>query len=99
MVFPTANEVEAFDKFMFCDDLSESYSTKLASCEQLAFLDNYSILKRGYHKIFSHLESKNVEILFWPYGTAAFAGKFSSKWYRWNIIIWEILRYYKQKVG
>lgn len=98
MTFPTIGEVEAFDTFMFCDDLSESYSAKLASREQLDLLSNYFILKRFFIKEFRQSVIDKAELLFWPYGTAAFAGKFASFWYRINIISWEALRYFKQSL-
>ena len=89
MVFPSKNEVDAYNKFLFCDDVSDEYCQSLADKSQINLLPNYLIIRRIMRKI----RKKNSEGLFWAYGTSAYLPVYKRCWYRLNIILGEILRY------
>lgn len=91
MVFPARDEVEGFNKFMFCDDLSESYENSLSGKEHIKSLSNFSIPKRLLRRLFNKSVDRNKEMLFWPYGTIAYCPFTTRWWYRVNLIIWNTL--------
>lgn len=88
--FPSKNEVDLYNKFLFCDDVSEGYSQAIADKTQIKLLSNYLIIPRILRKIKKEL---NFIGLFWPNGTAAYLPKYKRWWYRLNIIAGDILRY------
>lgn len=93
MVFAKKSEVDAYNEFLFCDDVSEEYSQSLAGKSQVKYLKNYLIIPRIIRKIFRRKLNDKFKGLFWAYGTAAYLPKYKRIWYRINIIIWEMLRY------
>lgn len=89
--FPSKGEVDLYNKFLFCDDVSEGYSQTIADETQIKLLHNYLIIPRIIRKILK--KNKNFMGLFWPNGTAAYLPKYKRWWYRLNIIVGDILRY------
>lgn len=92
MARPRKNEVAYYGQFMFCDDTTEAYSLPLAAEGQTKALKTY-LLPYRLRKRFSAQKSASAAELFWPYGTIALLPKWKQFWYRWNIYIWEWLRY------
>ena len=96
MAHPTRQEAEYYGNLLFCDDISDGYQMKLADVSQQIKLNSYSIFPRIIRKVF-HCPSSRVGCdLFWPYGVIAFLPKWKQSWYRWNIFVWEWIRYIKK---
>ena len=93
MVFAKKSEIDSYNEFLFCDDVSEEYSQSLAGKAHVKYLKNYLIIPRIIRKMFKKKLNDNFKGLFWAYGTAAYLPKHKGIWYRLNIIIWEMLRY------
>lgn len=93
MFQPKKEEALYFGKLLFCDDMTEDYFNVLASDKQLKQLDQYLILKRLKHRFFPDKED-TVNELFWPYGTIAFLPKWQQPWYRINVFIWQMFKYF-----
>jgi len=96
MAHPTKEEVCYLGKYLFCDDVTEAYHFALANEEQVNILRSYSIPARVFRRLLRHPLNNSPSELFWPYGTVAFLPKWKQPWYRWNIYIWEWLRYVLQ---
>ena len=93
MVHPT-EEISAFyGQFLFCDDVTEAYHSSLASAEQRHLLKNCGIMRRLGKHLFGLYRNSQLEELFWPYGVLAFLPTWSALWNRWNIYIWEWIKY------
>lgn len=91
MAHPTREEAAFYGGFLFCDDTTEAYHFKLADAGQIKALKGYSIAARVWRRL-THAEQTVTE-LFWPYGTMAFLPCRKQLWYRWNIYLWEWIRY------
>ena len=90
MYCPTPDIVAAFQQMKFCDDIYESYYAALAGREQTEQLKNYTLLaqfKRALKK-----NAVKTQDLSWPYGVAALLPAPKRIWYRWNILVWEMLK-------
>ena len=94
MVRPTKEEVLTYGHFLFDDDVIDSNRYSLADESQVMLLGGYSIPARFYRKFQGN--NGNARELFWPYGTIAFLPMRKQRWYRWNIIGWELLKYISQ---
>ena len=90
--FPSKKEVDAYSKFLFCDDVSEGYSQSLADKKQIKLLSNYFIFTRIIRKITKKRTKNNFIGLFWPAGTAVYLPMYIRWWYKINIIIGDVLR-------
>ena len=93
MAHPTGDEAAYYGGFTFCDDITEAYQMPLASLEQANVLKGYSMIRRVGRKIFSCKQKEVLPELFWPYGTIAFLPIWKRVWYRWNVYVWEWIRY------
>ena len=93
MGHPKKQEVDLYGEFMFCDDITENYHMKLASPEQIDILKNYTIVKRIIKRIFDTSPYGENTNLFWPFGTIAYLPVWKRFFYRWNIYIWEFIKY------
>lgn len=92
MAHPKREEASALGEYFFCDDVTDGYFLHLADASQTAALKNYAILPRVYRKLAGR-SAKAAAELYWPYGVAAFLPPVRRMWYRWNIYLWELLRY------
>ncbi len=97
MAHPTQEEAEYYGNLLFCDDISDSYQMKLADASQQDKLKSYFIIPRIVRKVFSRQKARTGCDLFWPCGTISFLPRWKRPWYRWNFIIWEWIRYLRQK--
>ena len=95
MVYPEQKEVEAYQNFLFCDDITESYKMDLHNSQQ--DLSRYLILKRVYRKVLSKKEIMQQPEALWLYASIAFLPAHKQWWYRANIIVWEWLKYILKK--
>ena len=93
MAHPTKEEVCYLGKFLFCDDVTEAYHFALANQNQVDSLRSYSIPARIFRRIVKRPLNTPQPELFWTYGTISFLPKWKQPWYRWNVYIWEWLRY------
>lgn len=93
MGHPSKEDVERYGSFMFCDDTTEGYQMKLASAEQTAYLKNYIIVDRLIKRISNAPPRAKGADLFWPLGTVAYLPSWKRPFYRWNIYIWEFMKY------
>lgn len=92
MAHPTREEAVAWGEYLFCDDLTDGYLLPLADVSQTAVLKNYAILRRICRKLAGRPAQAAAE-LYWPEGVSAFLPPARRLWYRWNIYVWELLRY------
>lgn len=97
MAHPTPEEAEFLGGYLFCDDVSESYHFKLASPDQTKRLKQHLISHRIWNRLFLKRKDNIQPELYWPYGTIAFLPKRKQLWYRWNIYLWELIRYLKYR--
>ena len=93
MFIPRREEVEYYGQFMFCDDLTDGDRMSLASAEQIEQLKDYSIIRRIVGRLRGGSMCKGKGELFWPCGTAAFLPLCKNLWYRFNIFVWEWIKY------
>lgn len=93
MVHPTPEEARFLGGYQFCDDVSESYHSQLASPEQTKQLKHYSFFRRAWKRLFSKGNSNIQPELYWPFGTIVFLPEWKQRWYRWNICAWEAVKY------
>lgn len=91
MVYPEYNEAEMYGRFMFCDDVTESYYLSPTDSEMKDVLKEYLIVPRVMRKIF-HIKSKASSKPLWLYGIIAAKPTWTRWWYRANIAGWDILR-------
>lgn len=89
---PTQEEARFYGSIQFCDDITETYHLQLASKEQIAKLKSYLFIPRALRKL-GWIHYKPQEQLLWPYGTIAFLPAWKRPWYRWNVYLWEWIRY------
>lgn len=92
MARPNREEAAALGEYLFCDDVTEGYFRRLADASQTPALKNYAILRRIYRRLAGRPAGGTAD-LYWPCGTAAFLPPIKRLWYRWNIYLWELLRY------
>lgn len=92
MTHPTKDEADFYGKIRFCDDITEGYHLSLAEKGQVSVLKNYLFFPRLIRRLRKHNGEQQAE-LFWPYGTIAFLPKWKQSWYRWNVYLWEWIRY------
>ncbi len=92
MAHPTRDEAHFYGKIRFCDDVTEGYHLSLAEEGQLPVLKNYLFLPRVIHRLKQRGGGQQVALV-WPYGTIAFLPKWKQAWYRWNVYLWEWIRY------
>lgn len=97
MAHPKKDEANFFGSISFCDDITNAYPMNLADEEQCNAVKNYLILPRIFRKLFHRPLKKPCLELFWPYGTIAFFSWPKQIWYRWNVYVWEWLRYMIKK--
>lgn len=90
MYTPEHEEAEALSNFIFCDDITECYSMKLADTGKETELRNCLISER-ISALLSHRHLDNE--LFWSYGSLALSDIPNKSWYRLNIYIWNNLRF------
>lgn len=93
MVYPTREEATYYGHFLFCDDVTEAYHASLADDSQKTLLEGYSMIRRVFRRFFRRTSHQAKEELFWPYGVIAFLPAWKREWWRWNIRIWETLKY------
>ena len=91
MVYPTRAEAELLSSFTFCDDITENYSLSIASEQMRGALKNYTIFRRIITKLRGKKQTGEGE-LFWPYGVVAFCPKIQRPLYRFNILLWDLLK-------
>lgn len=89
MIAPTMLEASSYGAFLFDDDICDSNQSRLAGKEQIFRLNSYLLHKRIFRKIG---KMEPVRELFWPYGTIAFVPVWKQAWYRWNILVWDLLK-------
>ena len=97
MAHPKKAEANFFGSISFCDDITNAYPMCLADEAQRDAVKNYLILPRIFRKVFHRPLKKPCLELFWPYGTIAFFPWPKRMWYRWNVYVWEWLRYVIKK--
>lgn len=93
MTHPTAEEATLLGQTLFCDDVTETYHAKLAEPEQARVLKKYLFFHRAERKLFRQGNREITPELYWPYGAIAFLPLVKQPWYRWNIYLWEWIRF------
>lgn len=96
MAHPKRDEAAFWGSILFCDDITNAYQMNLADETQCNSVKMYLIIPRIFRKLFHQPLKKPFQELFWPYGMTAFFSWPKRVWYRWNIYIWELLRYKKK---
>lgn len=92
MARPTQEEAHFHGQNRFCDDVTESYHLALAGEDQVPSLNGYLFVPRVLRRL-GLLYSPQQPQLLWPYGTIAFLPAWKRPWYRWNVYLWEWIRY------
>lgn len=82
MLTPSSDEAEAFDSFVFCDDVTERYHNSISVCAGKEQLTD-SVLHR-----------KNTVRLYWFYGSLVRSDVCFKKLYRTGYYLSEVLRYF-----
>jgi len=95
MVHPTSEEAAYLGQGLFCDDVTEAYHSKLADPTQTGQLKKYLFLSRVQRKLLGEKSTEVAVELYWPYGTISFLPPQKQWWYRWNIYLWEWMRFIK----
>lgn len=92
MAHPTQEEARFHGRDQFCDDVTESYHLALADEAQIPSLSGYLFIPRVMRRLGLIHRSQQPQLL-WPYGTIAFLPTWKHPWYRWNVYLWEWIRY------
>lgn len=82
MLYPSAEEAEAFDCFDFCDDVTEKYHNSISVCAEKKQLTD------------SLLHRKNTVRLYWFYGSLIRSDALFKNIYRLGYYLSEVLRYF-----
>lgn len=96
MVKPKRSTAITLGEFSFCDDCGDAYRYKLADESQIPLLKNYLIIPRIFRKLVG--KKREHSTIFWVYGVIALLPRQKQWWYRWNIFIWESLRFIKIRI-
>ena len=92
MACPTKDVSKIYGKFLFCDDITESYQMSLTGTSQEKELNQYILPNRIVQKFFK--KSKSYAELYWPYGTIAqIKNPIKKAWYWINFFICQCLKY------
>lgn len=92
MVYPTQSEIDIFNNFYFCDDVSESYHMLMVDKENKKALKTCMFLPCLFRKIF-HFNTETPSRLYWPYGVINCCSKILRPWYRLNVMAWDFVRF------
>ena len=93
MVFPTADEVKMYSRFMFCDDVTEGYHLTLTEKNMKQALNDNMLVPRVFRKLFRIKKHTAVSKPLWIYGLTAEYPAPLRLWYRLNILAWDILKF------
>ena len=93
MVFPTADEVRMYGRFMFCDDVTEGYHLTLTDENMKQALNDNMLVPRVLRKLFHIKKHTAVSKPLWIYGLTAEYPAPLRLWYRLNILAWDILKF------
>lgn len=97
MVKPTKNQALEYSNFTFSDDVNESYYNTLTFNLSKKEWRKHLLFKRLKYKYLKSNNNLNENILFWDYGSLALSN-IKIKWfYRFNILLWDVLRFLKKK--
>ena len=95
MYKPSPMEAYTYGTFTFCDDISEYYKFRLADESQEDQIKSYLLIYRIHRKLFARKSKKEYKSeLYWPYGSLALSNLEPKWWYRLNLYMWDMLRYY-----
>lgn len=89
MVHPSKKETDVFQKYTFCDDMTESYKNRLISEKSQKVLNEYLIHRKLYRK----LKKEQQQLIFWQYGEIARLPRYKQGWYRLHVYLWDGLRF------
>lgn len=93
MYTPQKEEAAAFAAFCFCDDVAESYQNPIVEKIDSKRAGEYLFFRRLFQKLFKK-EKQGKTGLFWSYGSLAFSEIACQGWYRFNILLWDLIRGY-----
>ena len=94
MYTPSLEIADYYGKMVFCDDASESYFNTLAQKVTPKQMRRYLIWNRIYYKLFKkELAREEKDDLFWPYGSIVLSRLRPLWWYRFHLLLWELLRH------
>ena len=93
MYSPSPQNVRAYQEFLFSDDITGCCPTGLVEPGQLDRLNQYLLFPRLWKKCFPGSGKRAVPEPFWLYGSVAMLPRWKRGWYRFNIFVWEWLRY------
>ena len=100
MFRPTREEVTWYGQSLFCDDVTEAYRLQLAGKGQERLLENYSFVRRVLRRLGKRSVRKNTQAeLLWPFEVISFLPPGKRWWYRWNVYLWEWMKYTRQQKG
>lgn len=92
MAFPDQTTSQIYGEFLFCDDITESYQLVLVDRSQIQILKQYILPIRIACKFIR--KEKPFTELYWPFGMVAqIKNPLLRGWYRFNLILWQWLKY------
>ena len=92
MAFPDQITSQIYGEFLFCDDITESYQLVLVDRSQMQILKQYILPIRIACKFIR--KEKSFTELYWPFGMVAqITNPLLRGWYRFNLILWQWLKY------
>lgn len=92
MARPTQEVSQVYGRFLFCDDITESYQFALVNQLEKKALRQYVLPVRIMQKIFC--KKKSFVELYWPYGMVAqVENPLARGWYWLNLFLWQWLKY------
>ena len=101
MVYPTRKEIEIWEKFSFCDDITDQDQQAFIDKKNVTALKHYLLLSRAYRTISKGMTTKKNERnkivpkdLFWVWGCIQYLPVPSKWWYRVNFMLGEFIRLY-----
>lgn len=98
MVTPTTSQAIEYMHYWFSDDVQESYYQTLVAKVEKERWKNYLLFHRFMKNLRHQTDDANSDNLFWPYGSLALS-EVKAKWfYRFNILLWDVLRFIKMRM-
>lgn len=99
MGYPTRDEANVYGQFTFADDMFDQKKHPLTAPEQCESLRIYNVYEMLYRERWGGFSLEGVKNIYWPYGTIAFLTSYWKRlWYRWNIYIWHLLLFKRNRL-
>lgn len=95
MVFPTADELKTLGSILFCDDFTDGYLFPLVSESDANKVKQLTILAKIRDRLKNNKANSQKRKVFWEYGIVALQPPKKQGWYRFNVVLWNLIRHIK----